>query len=50
MGQLNFHRAWIKDFAHNSANITNLLRKGAKWVWDKRHDKEYDYLLKQLKC
>ena len=48
MGQLNFHRAWIKEFAHNSANITNLLRKGVKWEWDQRHDAEYDYLLKQL--
>ena len=48
IGQFVFHRDWIENFSSNTRNMTNLLRKDTKFVWDKQCDAEYDYLLKQL--
>ena len=28
--------------------MTNLLKDGVKFEWNSRHDKEYDYILKQM--
>ena len=48
LGQAGFHRNWIPRYAHNTRHMTDMLRKGAKWEWDERHNKEYDYILKQM--
>ena len=48
LGQANFHRAWIPNFAMHSEHITANLKKDVKFEWDDRHDKEYDYILKHI--
>lgn len=48
LGQAGFHRSWLHQYSHNTRHVTDLLKNGARWVWDDRHDTEYNYILRQL--
>ena len=48
LGAAGFMRSFIPNFSQNTAQMTGLLSKGVPWVWDDRHNKEYDYILKKL--
>ena len=48
LGAAGFSRQWIPHFSQNTIEMTNLLKNGVKFEWNSRHDKEYDYILKQM--
>ena len=48
LGAAGFSRQWIPHFSQNTIQMTNLLKNGVKFEWNSRHDKEYDYILKQM--
>lgn len=48
MGQITYHRDWIKHFSSRTKIMTDLLKKGVKFEWTETHDAEYDDILKEL--
>ena len=48
LGMASYLRSFVPDFGANSKHLTANLAKGAPWVWDDRHDREYRYLLSAI--
>ena len=48
LGMASYLRSFVPDFAANSKNMTGNLAKGATWIWDDRHEREYQYILSAI--
>jgi hypothetical protein len=46
LGFCNFHRHFIKGFSQIAKPLHNLLKKGAKWIWEKTAQNAFE----KLKC
>jgi len=44
LGIANYYRRFIKHFSIKTANLRNLLKRDAKFVWNSIHTQEFDFL------
>jgi hypothetical protein len=48
LGFCNFYRRFIRGFSQIAKPLNNLLKKGAKWTWEKVEQDDFDKLKRQV--
>jgi hypothetical protein len=48
IGAVNFFRRHIRNITETSAELSDLLKKGADWIWEEKHQRLFEELKRKI--